>query len=73
MKDSFGRPIATLNVLLIRVEKTETSLKMSVIFETSLDLNDITTFSSDEELRAYLSSFLMNHIRDWYWRVRDER
>ena len=71
MKDIFGRPIATLNVPLIRVEETETSLKMSVIFEASLDLNDVTRCRSDEELRRYLSAFLMKHVSDWYWRTRD--
>ena len=71
MKDCFDRPIATLNVSLVRVEEDETSLKMSVSFEASLDLNDITTYSSDEELRRYLSAFLMKHVSDWYWGARD--
>lgn len=71
MKDRFGKPIAKLNVPLIRVEEDETSLKMSVSFEASLDLGDIKTFSSDEDLRRYLSAFLMNHVFDWCWGVRD--
>lgn len=71
MKDRFGRPIATLNVPLIRVEETETSLKMSVSFEASLDLRDVTTHTSDEDLRRYLSAFLMKHVSDWYWGARD--
>ena len=71
MKDRFGRPIATLNVPLVRVEETGTSLKMSVIFEASLDLGDVMTYSADEELRRYLRAFLMKHVSDWYWGVRD--
>ena len=71
MNDRFGRPIATLNVPLVRVEETATSLKMSVSFEVSLDLNAVMTYSSDEELRRYLSAFLMKHISDWYWGARD--
>lgn len=71
MKDRFGRPIATLNVPLVRVEETATSLKMSVSFEALLDLNNVMTYSSDEELRRYLSAFLMKHISDWYLGERD--
>lgn len=71
MKDRFGRPIATLNVPLIRVEETENSLKMSVSFEASLDLFDVTTYTSDEDLRRYLSAFLMQHVERWYWEARD--
>lgn len=73
MKDRCGRPIATLNAPLVHVEETETSLKMSVNFEASLDLRDVTTYISDEALRRYLSAFLMHHISDWYWGVRDGR
>lgn len=71
MRDSCGRPIATLNVPLIRVEETETPLKMSVNFEASLELRDVTTYTSDEDLLRYLSAFLMKHVSDWYWEVRD--
>ena len=71
MKDRFGRPIATLNVPLVRVEETATSLKMSVSFEASLDLRDVTTYTSDEDLSRYLRAFLMKHVSDWYWGAQD--
>ena len=71
MLDRYGSPIAMLNVPLIRVEETETSLRMSVSFEASLDLRDVTTFTSEEDLRRYLSAFLMKHVNEWCWGARD--
>lgn len=71
MKDSRGRPVATLNVPLVRVDETATSIKTSVSFEVTLDLTDLTTRCSDEELRRYLSAFLMHHISSWYRSARD--
>lgn len=71
MRDRFGRPMATLNVPLMRVEETGASLKMSVSLEASPDLCDVTTRSSDAELRRYLRAFLMQHVERWYWGERD--
>lgn len=41
--------------------------------EASLDLRDVATYTSDEDLRRYLSALLMKHVSDWYWGARDGR
>lgn len=71
MLDRFGSPIATLNVPMMRVKRDPTRLTMSVTFEASIDLADFHTHQSDEELRRYVSAFLMQHIERWYWGARD--
>ena len=70
MKDSFRRPMVTLNVPLVRKERTEETYKLSVTFEETLDLKDILTYQGEDELCRYLSAYLFEHIYHFYWSER---
>ena len=70
MKDRFGRPIATLNVPIVRKERTKDSYKLSVNFEAILDLKDALTYQGEDELYRYLSAFLFEHVNSFYWSER---
>ena len=70
MKDRFGRPIVTLNVPLIRKERTKDTYKLSVTFEVTLDLKDVLTYQGEDELYRYLSAYLFEHIYRFHWSER---
>ena len=61
MKDSSGRPIATLNVPIVRKKKTKDTYALSV------NLKDLLTFQDDNEIYRYLSAYLFEHISRFYW------
>lgn len=67
MKDSSGRPIATLNVPIIRKKKTKDTYALSVNFEATVNLKDFLTFQDDNEMYRYLSAYLFEHINRFYW------